>query len=122
MSDKGLSLLGVLEDSGREVLVYDIGRRIGAIPRESFAAFEAGTLPYPLPMQRRAWIAVVQRVDDAEPTVWFLRLALDEQGLLVPAERDYLLARLLESAQTGQRGGDPEPEGERHHGQTALDG
>ncbi|MCB1789790.1 MAG: DUF3549 family protein [Gammaproteobacteria bacterium] len=108
MSDKGLSLLGVLEDSGREVLVYDIGRRIGAIPRESFAAFEAGTLPYPLPMQRRAWIAVVQRVDDAEPTVWFLRLALDEQGLLVPAERDYLLARLLESAQTGQRGGDPE--------------
>jgi hypothetical protein len=35
----------------------------------------------------------------AEPVIWFLRLGLDEQGLLVQAERDYLLQRLMESAQ-----------------------
>ena len=33
---------------------------------------------------------------------------LDERGLLIPAERDYLLDRLLESAQARQRGDDPQ--------------
>ena len=74
-------------------------------------AFEAARAPYPLPMQRQAWFALVQedaREDPGEPVIWFLRLSLDEQGLLIPAERDYLIGRLLESAQASRRGGDPE--------------
>ncbi|MCB1800836.1 MAG: DUF3549 family protein [Gammaproteobacteria bacterium] len=107
MHDKQPSLLRLLEDSGSRVLVYDIGRRISAIPRATFAAFEEASTPYPLPMQRKAWSALVQ-VGEGQPVIWFLRLALDEQGLLVQAERDYLLGRLLESAYAGRAGADPQ--------------
>jgi len=105
------TLLRVLEESGKRVLVYDIGRRVGALPRQTFADFEAACLPYPFPMQRKAWFAVVQTGDEKhaiEPVIWFLRLSLDEQGLMIPAERDYLLNRLLESAQARQQGEDPQ--------------
>ena len=105
-----VTLLGLLEDSGHHVLVYDIGRRVGALSRDLFTAFEAAESPYPRPMQRKAWFALVQTgdEDDAEPVIWFLHLSLDERGLLIPAERDYLLNRLLESAQARQRGEDPQ--------------
>ncbi|MDJ0741457.1 MAG: DUF3549 family protein [Gammaproteobacteria bacterium] len=105
-----LTLLRLLEHSGQRVYTYDMGRRIGRLPAADFALFEAGTLPYPRPLQRKAWFAVVQVSNDtaAQPVIWFLRLSLDEQGLLVAAERDYLLDRLRESAQAGQRGADPQ--------------
>lgn len=102
------TLLKLLEQSTAQVLVYDIGRRIGAMPRNSFAAFERATAPYPLPMQRKAWFALVQVGGDSEPVIWFLSLSLDERGLIIPAERDYLLNRLLESAQASRRGKDPQ--------------
>ena len=104
------TLLALLEQSGNSVEVYDVGRRIGRLPRELFIAFEGARAPYPLPMQRKAWIAVVQHQEarESEPVIWFLRLDLDEQGLLVQASRDYLLARLLESAEANRGGGDPQ--------------
>lgn len=102
------TLLQLLEQSTAGVLVYDVGRRIGALPRQDFVAFEAAEGPYPLPMQHKAWFALVQHEDDSEPVIWFLCLSLDEQGLMIPAERDYLLKRLLESAQARQRGDDPQ--------------
>ena len=104
------TLLQFLEQSGARVHVYDIGRRVGALSHETFLDFEHGNLPYPCPMQHKAWIALVQ-IPDAkteEPVIWFLRLDLDEQGLLVQAERDYLLSRLLESAQAQSQGADPQ--------------
>jgi hypothetical protein len=107
---ESLTLYELLERSGAQVRAYDIGRRIGPLEREAFLAFEQATAPYPRPMQRKAWIALVQ--DSAatgdEPVIWFLRLGLDEQGLLIQAERDYLLHRLLESVQARHRGGDPQ--------------
>lgn len=107
---ESLTLFGLLERSGAEVHTYDIGRRIGALDRAALLAFENATAPYPLPMQRKAWIAWVQRTQatHADPLIWFLRLDLDEQGLLVQAGRDYLLNRLLESAQALRQGADPQ--------------
>lgn len=104
------TLLELLEHSGNKVEIYDIGRRIGRLPRAQFVEFERARAPYPLPMQRKAWVALVQhnRASDAEPVIWFLRLDLDEQGLLVQASRDYLLTRLLESAHAKSSGNDPQ--------------
>ena len=104
------TLLQFLEQSGLDVHVYDIGRRIGQLSREAVQGFEDGVLPYPCPMQRKAWFALVQLSEQQaeQPVIWFLRLDLDEQGLLVQAERDYLLSRLLESAQAQSRGTDPQ--------------
>jgi hypothetical protein len=104
------TLLEFLEDAGARVRVYDLGRRVVELEREMVLAFEKAAAPYPLPMQHKAWIALVQLVDDrtGEPVIWFLRLDLDEQGLLIQAERDYLLSRLLESAQARVEGADPQ--------------
>jgi hypothetical protein len=105
-----LTLLRLLEESGHRVIIYDIGRRVGEVPRRTFERFESASEPYPLPMQRKAWFALVQagETDDVEPVIWFLHLSLDEQGLLIPAQRDYLLDRLLESARAGRRGDNPQ--------------
>jgi hypothetical protein len=105
-----LTLLRLLEESGNRVIIYDIGRRVGEVPRRTFERFESASDPYPLPMQRKAWFALVQagETDDVEPVIWFLHLSLDEQGLLIPAQRDYLLDRLLESARAGRRGDNPQ--------------
>jgi hypothetical protein len=110
MPSNTMTLFQFLEQAGAKVHAYDIGRRVGALPREQFLAFENAATPYPLPMQRKAWFALVQLPAAAprDPVIWFLRLDLDEQGLLVQAERDYLLNRLLESAQAQTRGSDPQ--------------
>lgn len=107
---KSTTLLEFLEDTGARVRVYDLGRRVSELDRETMLGFEKAAAPYPLPMQRKAWLALVQLIDDrsGEPVIWFLRLDLDEQGLLVQAERDYLLSRLLESAQASVDGADPQ--------------
>ena len=99
-----------LEQTGATVAAYDVGRRVGAIAHADFIAFEQAVLPYPLPMQHKAWFALVQTTadDPRDPLIWFLRLSLDEQGLLVQAERDYLLQRLLESVQACRQGADPQ--------------
>lgn len=104
------TLYEFLVDSGAEVQVYDLGRRIGAITGDDFLAFERGRTAYPSPMQHKAWLALVQLPDTqpASPIIWFLRLDLDEQGLLVQAERDYLLSRLAESARANVQGEDPQ--------------
>ena len=110
MQPDTLTLYEFLERTGADVRVYDIGRRIAVLERDQFLAFENLAAPYPLPMQRKAWFALVQLPDarNDDPIIWFLRLDLDEQGLLVLAERDYLLNRLLESAQARTQGADPQ--------------
>ena len=84
--------------SGAEVSLYHMGRHVVACPRESLAAFEHGEMAWPEPWQGQARLAIVFRLGDMpEPAIWFLALPLDEQGLLVPAQRDAFLNRLLET-------------------------
>lgn len=104
-----MTLNRFLEASGARVRVYDVGRRVGRIDSETWTGFEQAVLPYPLPLQRKAWVAIVQIApQQTDPVIWFLRLSLDEQGLLIQAERDYLLQRLLESAEARSRNPDIE--------------
>ena len=110
MQSDAITLYEFIEQTGAQVRSYDIGRRVGRLDRERFLAFENASAPYPLPMQRKAWFALVQLPDASpdHPVIWFLRLDLDEQGMLVQAARDYLLSRLLESAQARTQGSDPQ--------------
>ena len=78
--------------------IFDMGRRVTPIPPEDFLRFEKTEIPYPLPLQQQAWMALL--LGDSEDTderfVWFLRFPLDEQGKLVQAARDDFMHRLLE--------------------------
>lgn len=94
------SLFELLEAAGSHLHIYDMGRRVCNITRSQFLDFENTLIPYPLPLQAQAWLglAMEDTQHPGEPTIWFLRLPLDEQGKLVLASRDYFVHRLLESA------------------------
>lgn len=79
--------------------VYDMGRGIRRLTAEQFDRFEAGTLPYPFPLQQHAWLGIVgwNENEPAEQFIWFLKFPLDETGCLIQATRDDFLARMLES-------------------------
>ena len=94
------SLTDFLETSGYRLQSYDMGRRVVPIPRNDFRNFEANRLPYPLPLHRQAWFALLfhhRHDSEAASTIWFLHFPLDEQAKLVLVARDELLHRLLES-------------------------
>ncbi len=88
--------------TGASYRVYDLGRRIEACGKRQFELFEALHSPWPWPIQRHACFGVVFWYPQREDArmVWFLRLPLDEQGLLIPAARDSFLESLL--ARVGQ--------------------
>ena len=97
---QSITLCEFLENTGAQLRIYDMGRRIVEIPRDDFLAFENTSIPYPQPMQQKAWFALVQRrkADAGEPVIWFLRLGLDEQAKLEQATRDYFIHRFVELA------------------------
>ncbi|MFT6917286.1 MAG: hypothetical protein ACJAWL_003644 [Motiliproteus sp.] len=79
--------------------LFDMGRRVSTLSGASFQRFEQAQTPYPLPYLQQAWIAVLLWNPDQplQQVIWFLKLPLDEQGLLVQAARDDFLRRLLRS-------------------------
>ena len=95
-----LTLTEFLENTGATLDFYDVGRRVSAISRDDFLAFEKTELSYPFPLQKKAWLAVLQQrpTSLSEPVIWFIRFDLDEQGKLVQATRDYFLHRFVELA------------------------
>ncbi|MDT8311522.1 MAG: DUF3549 family protein [Methylophaga sp.] len=92
------TLSAFLEHSGAKFRVFDMGRRVAKLSSDAFGQFERGHQPYPYPLQQHAHFGVIfwdpQRPDNRY--VWFLKLPLDEQGLLVPQARDAFLMMLLE--------------------------
>lgn len=89
-----------LETTRTHFRVFDIGRRIVKLGKQTFEQFEAGTLPYPFPLQQQAWFAVLgwNPSEADEHFVWFLKFPLDETGCLVQPTRDDFLGHLLQSA------------------------
>ena len=76
-----------LLQAGTQYRVFDIGRRVQKISTELFFDFENAKTPYPYPLQQHAMIAVLfwNKNENDNHYVWFLKLPLDEQGLLVQA-------------------------------------
>ncbi|WP_448549295.1 DUF3549 family protein [Thalassotalea fusca] len=84
--------------SGSQYRVYDIGRRIDKLSKDTFEKFEHNQLPYPYPIQGHACIAIAfwQKVT-AQPYLWFVKLPLDERGLLNQGARNHFLAIIIEA-------------------------
>ena len=96
-----------LEATGTRLQGFDMRRRVSPIPEKDFLRFEKTEIPYPLPLQRQAWLGLLlQELEKRgnEPSIWFIRLPLDEQAKLVLASRDEFLHRLLESMDKDLRG------------------
>ncbi|MBB1270667.1 DUF3549 family protein [Shewanella sp. SR44-3] len=77
--------------------VYDLGRRVQHIDAIAFHQIESLLAPYPFPIQGHAQIGLVFWQHADQPYIWFLKLPLDEQGLLSPAPRSQFIQMILDA-------------------------
>ncbi|RXJ72516.1 hypothetical protein CS022_15115 [Veronia nyctiphanis] len=80
--ENALTLSAILNKAGCDYLVYDLSRRVTEIPNEQFEAVENNHQPYPFPIQQHAQLGVAFSQAGQTPWVWFLKMPLDERGLL----------------------------------------
>lgn len=94
-----ISLSDFLNESHTRYRVYDMGRGVHELDQEQFRQFEAGTLPYPYPLQQHAWLGLLgwNKQQEEERFIWFLKFPLDETGCLIQATRDDFMGRILET-------------------------
>lgn len=93
------SISELLDQSGAQFRIFDMGRRMSKLTSDQFKNFEQGNIPYPAPYLHHAWIALMMwnPKQKDQNVVWFLKFPLDEQGFLVQAVRDDFLNRLLQN-------------------------
>lgn len=86
-----------LLQSGSQYRVFDMGRRVTKISTDLFSDFEHAVTPYPYPIGQHACVAVVfwNKQKSTEHYVWFLKLPLDERGLLEQAARSQFLELVI---------------------------
>jgi hypothetical protein len=92
------SISELLKLSGSQYRVFDIGRKIDKLSKDSFTKIEANQIPYPFPSQGHAFIAIAfWQKQNASPYLWFVKIPLDERGLLNLAARDHFIAIIIEA-------------------------
>lgn len=89
------NLAELLSESQSDFVVYDLGRRVQLLDADTFQAICAQQRPYPYPLQDHAWFAVVfwpqHAEQQPEPFLWFLKMPLDERGLMsLAAQQEYM--------------------------------
>lgn len=97
-SDTISSISALLSLSDSQYRIFDIGRRVDKISKENFAKIEAAELPYPYPIQGHALLAIVfWQKQSTSPYLWFIKLPLDERGLLNQGARNHFIAIIIEA-------------------------
>lgn len=88
-----------LLQSGCQYRVYDLGRGIRKLSTQQFLDIENNKQPHPYPRLGFAWVAVLfwNKQLSGQHYIWFLKLPLDEQGMLVSAARNHFLGIVLEA-------------------------
>jgi hypothetical protein len=88
-----------LLQSGSQYRVFDMGRRVTKISTAQFSDFEHATAPYPYPIQQHAFVGIVfwSKQQSDQHYVWFLKLPLDERGLLEQASRSQFLDLVIKA-------------------------
>lgn len=100
------TLSDLLQQLQGQYRIYDMGCRLSKLSSTDFKKFEEGQKAYPLPWLRHAWVGILSwsptspKLGTSSPTIWFLKLPLDERGLLIQAARDEFLNQLLETIGT----------------------
>lgn len=92
------SISELLDLSDSQYRVYDIGRRVDKISKKQFERIESAHLPYPFPSQGHAFFAIAFWQKQATtPYLWFIKLPLDERGLLNQGARNHFIAIIIEA-------------------------
>ncbi|WP_286266436.1 DUF3549 family protein [Thalassotalea atypica] len=84
--------------SNAQYRVFDIGRKITKISKDQFNKIELNQIPYPFPAQGNAWVALAfWQKQNTEPYLWFVKLPLDERGLMNQGARNHFIAIIVEA-------------------------
>lgn len=81
--------------------VFDLGRIIQPIAKETMALVESNKEAYPYPIQGKARFAMVfwdadnKDANGINPFIWFLQFELDELGLLKLQQRDHFISMVI---------------------------
>ena len=88
----------LLGSTGSQYRIFDMGRRVTKLTHHGFFQFEEALSPYPYPLQRHAWLGILcwSPRNTKDQAIWFVKLPLDEQGLLKQSARNDFLRRMLE--------------------------
>lgn len=88
----------LLQLSGSQYRIYDMGRLVTKVPKELFEKVELNQLPYPTPSQGHAFIAIAfWQKQSVQPYLWLLKMPLDERGLLNQGARNHFIAIIVEA-------------------------
>lgn len=93
------TLSEILQASGSDLRVYEMGRQIHHISNQDFYQMEVAKQPYPAPIQQHARFAVCfwQKQQSTTPYIWFLQLPVNEQGFINLAARDQFIQLVIEA-------------------------
>lgn len=92
------SISELLSLSNSQYRIYDMGRRVDKISKAQFEKIESAQLPYPYPSQGHAFLAIAfWQKQSTTPYLWFVKLPLDERGLLNQGARNHFIAIIIEA-------------------------
>ncbi|NRD73153.1 DUF3549 family protein [Shewanella sp. VB17] len=91
------TLTQFLTTANTQFQIYDMGRRVQHIDMPTFQKIENLTSAYPYPIQGHAQFAIVFWNASQQHYIWFLKLPLDERGLLSPAPRTQFIRMIIEA-------------------------
>ncbi|MDU0356089.1 DUF3549 family protein [Paraglaciecola aquimarina] len=85
--------------AGTDYRIYDMARGIRPVSSQTFLDIENGLVPAPLPRQQHAWFGILffNKQASKEQYIWFVKLPLDEKGLVIPAGRQQFLQIVVEA-------------------------
>jgi hypothetical protein len=88
-----------LLQAGTDYRVFDIARGIRPLASQLFLDIESATVPAPYPRQQHAWFGIVffNKKMSNERYIWFVKLPIDEQGLVIGAARQQFLQTVIEA-------------------------
>lgn len=97
------SISSFFEISNYEYRVFDMGRNIRQLSKQHFKQIEEQQEQYPFPFQQQAWLGILfwHPKTKTEPVIWFIRLPIDEVGLLKLEARDSFIQQIIE--QVGEK-------------------
>ncbi len=85
--------------AGTEFRVFDMARGIRPLSTQTFLDIENGSVAAPYPRQQHAWFGILffNKQASQEQYIWFVKLPIDEQGLVISAARRQFLQIVVEA-------------------------
>ncbi len=88
-----------LLQAGTDYRAFDMARGIRPLEPQLFLDIESAIVPAPYPRQQHAWFGILffNKQMSHEHYIWFVKLPLDEQGLVIGAARQEFLKIVVEA-------------------------